>query len=146
MSISQSPRPSQPAEMIVRARNKTRLVRIAIADDDPDCLQLMQAILTMPSFDVVTADSGAGLVILLTRGEPLDLIVTDIDMPWAEGFDVIHSARASRVDTPVLFVTGVARPNLAEAVAELGNSRLLRKPITVSGLREAVAEMLAHRS
>ena len=121
-------------------------MRLAIADDDVENLDLMRSILSTSSFDIVTATSGADLVVLLTRGEPLDLIVTDIDMPWAEGFSVIQAARASQVDTPVLFVTGVVRPDLAETVLRLGNARLLHKPVSAAELHRTVKEMLINAS
>jgi FixJ family two-component response regulator len=63
-------------------------------------------------------------------------------MPWAEGLAVIRSARASQVQVPVLFVSGLACPDLAVRVAGLGNARLLRKPLSAEVLRRTVAEML----
>jgi CheY-like chemotaxis protein len=89
------------------------------------------------------AASGAELVVLLADHGPFDLIVTDIDMPWMEGLAVIRSARAAQIETPVLFVSGIARPGLEASVACLGNARILHKPIAVSALRSAVCEMLA---
>jgi DNA-binding response OmpR family regulator len=110
------------------------VLRIAIADDDPDTLEMMGAMLRRPSVEIAMASSGAELVLLLTERRPFDLIVTDIDMPWAEGLAVIRSARASQVQVPVLFV--------AVRVAGLGNARLLRKPLSAEVLRRTVAEML----
>jgi DNA-binding response OmpR family regulator len=118
------------------------VLRIAIADDDPDTLEMMGAMLRRPSVEIAMASSGAELVLLLTERRPFDLIVTDIDMPWAEGLAVIRSARASQVQVPVLFVSGLACPDLAVRVAGLGNARLLRKPLSAEVLRRTVAEML----
>jgi DNA-binding NarL/FixJ family response regulator len=79
---------------------------------------------------------------LLAEQGPFDLIVTDIDMPWMEGLAVIRSARAAEIQAPVLFISGISRPDIPIAVERLGNSKLLRKPITVSTLRKTVSEML----
>jgi CheY-like chemotaxis protein len=121
---------------------KLPALRIAIADDDPDTLEMMRDMLRRPSVEILTAQSGAELVLLLTGRGRFDLIVTDIDMPWAEGLAVVRAARASEVEIPVLFVSGLARPDLATSIASLGNARLLRKPVSAAALRSAVAEML----
>lgn len=119
------------------------VAQVVIADDDPDALELLGMALRQPTVQVHRASSGAELVVLLADRGPFDLIVTDINMPWMEGLGVIRSARAAEIETPVLFVSGVERPDLEASVAGLGNARLLRKPIAISALRSAVSEMLA---
>ena len=118
------------------------VVRVAIADDDPEALELLGEILRGPAVEICAAASGAELVVLLAEQGPFDLIVTDIDMPWMEGLAVIRSARAANIQAPVLLVSGLARPDLLSAIERLGNARLLRKPIAVSTLRQTVGEML----
>ena len=127
-------------------RDEVPIARIAIADDDPDSLELLSQALRGPSTEIRKADSGAALVLLLAAEGPFDLVVTDVDMPWMEGTAVIRTARASAIDGPVLFVTGFADADLEAAVAGLGNARLLRKPIEISDLRQAAAELLAGAS
>jgi CheY-like chemotaxis protein len=95
-----------------------------------------------PRVQVHSATSGAELVVLLADHGPFDLIVTDIDMPWMEGLGVVRSARAAQIETPVLFVSGVDRPDLSAAVAALGKAQILRKPVALSALRRAVGELL----
>jgi two-component system cell cycle response regulator CtrA len=114
--------------------------RVVVADDDPEALDLLSEILRSPTIEISKVVSG--LVFLLAEQGPFDLIVTDIDMPYMEGVAVIRSARAAEIETPVLFVSGISRPDLPAAIERLGNSRLLRKPIEVSTLRQAVKEML----
>lgn len=136
-----APKPSGP-ERTWTPRIDPLLVRVAIADDDPEALELWGQILRHPAIEICTAASGAELVVLLAEQGPFDLIVTDIDMPWMEGLAVIRSARAAEIEAPVLFISGLSRPDLKSAVERLGNARLLRKPIAVSTLRATVQEML----
>ena len=124
------------------ANDNLSVARVAIADDDPDALDLLGEALRPLAVQVDRASTGAELVVLLAEQGPFDLVVTDIGMPWMEGLAVIRSARASEIETPVLFVSGLARPDLEASVARLGNARILRKPIVVSALRNAVSEML----
>lgn len=117
-------------------------VRIAIADDDPDSIDLMKAALTGPAIEIEEATSGAGLVGLLTRRGPFDVIVTDVLMPWSPGLQVLRAARRTGWTTPVVLVTGLTDPSIADKVAGLGKARLLRKPFAIADLRSAVAEVM----
>ncbi len=115
--------------------------RILIADDDADCLALLELALTAPDTIVMAATNGGELLELIAEHGPFDLIVTDINMPWMEGLQVLASVREAGLGTPVLVVTGVTRPHLTDAVARMTHARLLRKPFTVAQLREAVAAL-----
>ena len=128
------------------AKGDAIVARVAIADDDPEALELLSQILRSPTIEICKAATGAELVVLLAEQGPFDLIVTDIDMPWMEGLAAVRSARAAEIQAPVLFVSGVARPDLSAAVERLGNSRLLRKPIAVATLRTVVGAMLGGAS
>jgi CheY-like chemotaxis protein len=119
------------------------VAQVVVADDDPDALELLGDVLRSLPVQVHAASSGAELVVLLADRGPFDLIVTDIDMPWMEGLAVVRSARAAQIETPVLFVSGIDRPDLSASVASLGSARILRKPITVAALRSAARELLA---
>jgi CheY-like chemotaxis protein len=140
-----SPSPESPSSGTRGASSHGGLVvaRVAIADDDPESLELLAHTLASPTTEISRASSGAELVVLLAERGPFDLIVTDVNMPWMEGVAVIRSARASHIRTPVLIITGVARPDLESTVSRLGNARLLRKPVALAELRQAVAELLA---
>lgn len=124
------------------AENDAAIARVVIADDDPEDLDLLAEVLRSLTVEVHTAGTGAELVVLLAEHGPFDLIVTDINMPWMEGLAVIRSARAAEIETPVLFVSGVERPDLDASVARLGSARFLRKPVAVATLRGVVSEML----
>jgi two-component system cell cycle response regulator CpdR len=118
------------------------LAQVAIADDDPDALELLAEVLRPLTVQVHKASSGAELVVLLAEHGPFDLIVTDIDMPWMEGLGVIRSARAAEIETPVLFVSGIARADLEASVGRLSNARILRKPVAIADLRHVASQML----
>ena len=124
--------------------DKMIVAKVAIADDDPETLDLLGDILRSSTTQVYKAASGSELVMLIAQHGPFDLIVTDVDMPWMDGIAAIQSARGSEVQAPVLVISGISRPDLADEVDRLGNARLLRKPICVSDLRKAVSELLGN--
>jgi CheY-like chemotaxis protein len=107
---------------------------------------LLSDVLRGPSTAIYKATSGAELVALLAEHGPFDLIVTDIDMPWMDGIAAIKAARGSEIQSPVLVISGLSRPDLPAEIEHLGNAKFLRKPILVSALREAVDELLGNSS
>jgi CheY-like chemotaxis protein len=122
------------------------VAKVAIADDDAETLDLLSEILRGPTTTIYKAASGAELVVLLSQHGPFDLIVTDVDMPWMDGIAAIKSARGSEVQSPVLFISGLSRPDLPAEIDRLGNVKFLRKPILVSDVRKAVRELLGNMS
>ena len=116
--------------------------RILIADDDPDTLELIELAVRGPCVELYTASDGMELLELVAERAPFDLIVTDINMPWIEGLQVLASIREAGLYTPVLVVSGLDRPDLRTTVARMGNAILLRKPFDIADLRQAIATLL----
>ncbi len=117
------------------------VLRIAIADDDPDSLDLLRLALESPATAIYEAVTGMELARLLLENDPFDLVVTDVLMPWMEGLQVLSSARKAKVMTPVLVITGLVRPDVQDTVDRLGNARLLRKPFGIPELRAVISEL-----
>jgi DNA-binding response OmpR family regulator len=121
------------------------VLRIAIADDDPDSLELLRLALESPLTEIYEASNGVELVQLLVENDPFDLVVTDVLMPWMEGIQVLRSARVAEVMTPVLVISGLTRSDLQGKVDSLGNARLLHKPFGIPELRAAVSDLMSRQ-
>jgi two-component system cell cycle response regulator CtrA len=121
------------------------VLRIAIADDDPDSLELLRLALESPMTEIYEASNGVELVQLLVENDPFDLVVTDVLMPWMEGLQVLRSARVAEVMTPVLVISGLTRSDLQGKVKSLGNARLLHKPFGIPELRAAVSDLMSRQ-
>jgi CheY-like chemotaxis protein len=92
------------------------------------------------------ASDGAELLDKIADDGVFDAIVTDINMPWMQGLQVLASARGAGLATPVLVVTGLKRPELDAEVARMGHAHLLRKPYSAEELRRAVTHALVRRA
>lgn len=81
--------------------------RILIADDDPDVLEVIKAILDHEGFQVRTARDGEQAYKLM-RKHVFSAVILDVSMPKASGIKVLQlMRRSSRLkDVPVMLITG----------------------------------------
>jgi two-component system phosphate regulon response regulator OmpR len=96
--------------------------------------------------EVAPASSGGDLVRLLTDDGPIDLVVTDVRMPWMTGYNVALSARNSGMRVPIIIVTAFPDDVLAAQVERLGSAVLLAKPFRPEELLSLVRARLPDAS
>ena len=66
--------------------------RILVAEDDPVTIRFLQSLLEEHGFDVLVAEDGRHAHELATSGSP-DLIISDLVMPYKDGFGLIRALR-----------------------------------------------------
>ena len=117
--------------------------RILVADDEPDLLQSVAAVLRDIGAEVVCAGSGAELIKKMADEGPFALVVADISMPWMSGLHAMQSARFAGLATPIVVITALTDPEIDERVRALGRDAvLLRKPFNLESLVNAVETLL----
>ena len=68
---------------------------IAVVDDNPAILQLVAKVLRIQGYQVLEAGCGAEAMDAAKRHDkPVDLLLTDVDMPGMDGVTFARSARA----------------------------------------------------
>ena len=104
--------------------------RILLIEDNPANLELMSYLLGSFGYSAATAtDGGAGLAAALAG--PLDLIVCDIHMPGADGYEVARGLKADPATraVPLVAVTALAMVGDREKVLAAGFDGYVTKPI-----------------
>ncbi len=119
-----------------------RLPRVVVAEDDDDMRAVMCELISGLGVDVAAASSGGDLVRLLTDDLPVDLVVTDVRMPWMTGYNVAVSARNSGLLFPIIIVTAFPDDLLVAQVERLGSAVLLAKPFRPEELLSLVRSRL----
>lgn len=117
-------------------------LRILVADDDADLRESVVDLLTDAGAEVASVPSGAELLARLGEGEPYDLVITDMLMPWLTGLQVASSVREAGLDVPVILITGANDASLDERVDSLERAVLLRKPFDAAQLQAAIAALV----
>lgn len=117
--------------------------RILVVDDDDAICRLLQRSLAS-EHDVVTAGDGQEALEQFERGERFDLIICDVMMPRRTGPE-LHAAVAAldrdQANRIVFFTASVLPEDLESVLGGLPNA-VLRKPISISVLREFVRALL----
>ncbi len=119
-----------------------RPARALVAEDDANMRALVADLLRKEGLEVEEVPDGQRLSTRLAQGAPIDLVVSDVRMPFMSGLDVLQMVHLSPRPTPVLLMTAFGEPGLSARVEALGG-RLLDKPFTPRALRQSVRELLA---
>ncbi len=117
-----------------------REFRVLAVDDDCFVRLLFAEVLARASCRVLTASDGAEAVEIL-EGEPVDLLITDYEMPRMNGLDLIRWSKARFPHVTAVMITGQDPQALAARGRECGALRILRKPVSVEHLLALVGEI-----
>ena len=104
--------------------------RILIIEDNSTNLELVRYLLEHAGHATVAASDGsAGLAVLQTMRP--DLIITDLRMPIADGYEVLRRIRMNPLhdNVPVVAITAFSMAGDHEAVLASGFSGYISKPI-----------------
>lgn len=119
-----------------------KVIRALLIDDDKIQLTLTAAMLQQQGIDAVCCEQLEELIEQL-RTSVFDVLLTDIQMPAINGFDLVKLLRASNIPQaktiPIIAVTARSEMD-KEALYEHGFAGCLHKPFTVKELLETVNE------
>lgn len=112
--------------------------RLLVIDDDEEVRAVIVALLRQMAYDVVEAGDGETGLRMLAQHRPA-LAVIDYLMPGMNGAEVARRARMLAPDLAIVFVSGYSNSDDIDAIPR---SRLLRKPVVVDELGQAIADAL----
>lgn len=114
-----------------------------VADDDPGHLRLMELVLGAHHFAVVCVENGEEAMEYLEANTP-DLMILDVQMPFATGLDVCERARRMPRfrSTPVIIMTALTDAETERRAGEVGATVVMHKPLTSATIRGAVQDLL----
>jgi CheY-like chemotaxis protein len=123
---------------------------VVVAEDDDELRELLLTALSSDERKLVEVEDGSELLDYLefmaargVQGSLPDLILTDVQMPGANGLDVVSWARERGVTCPFVILSAFADDRLREAAARIGDTRVLSKPQSLGAIQRAATEALA---
>ena len=134
-------------ELITRhaLREKKRLFRILLAEDNPVNQKLMVSILQKWGHSVVVASNGREALEIL-KSEKFDLVLMDVNMPEMDGFEATAAIREKEKGTsghvPIIALTAHALKGDRERCLSAGMDGYISKPIQTKELYEAIEALI----
>jgi two-component system OmpR family response regulator len=118
---------------------------LLVVDDEPFLRDAVAASLRFLGFDVATAETGAQ-ALRMVRDHPFDLVVLDVMLPDADGFDLVRRLRLEGSRVPVIFLT--ARDTQEDKVTGLtiGGDDYMTKPFGLEELAARIRTVLRRTS
>lgn len=124
--------------------NDNRSIRMLLVDDDPSMLMLVRAIVQRSFLDqvsVIVAEDPRIARELIETG-PLDVVITDLEMPGVSGLEIVRAAKRRNAYTQVLMLTGHSSVTSLLDAMELGATDYLLKPLDKEEFVSVLSETL----
>lgn len=117
------------------------MARILVVDDETNVRAILRKVLEREDYTVFEAPDGQVALDGLAA-EPVDLIITDIEMPNANGYDLLHQIKQTSPETPVIIMTGKPTVSAAVLCFKTGATDFLTKPIDFAKLSDLIGATL----
>lgn len=144
--ISADARETTESALAMECPPKLDGVRVLLVDDDRDTLEMLDAVLSKCEAEVVTAASAAEALREIELRRP-DVLVSDIGMPEADGYEFIKRVRALEAERgtdaiPALALTAYAKPEDRVQALTVGYQVHLSKPVEPAEFALVVANLV----
>ena len=122
-------------------------IRIIMADDHPIVRQGLKQIIEADKSVSILAEAGDGKTALrLIEQHKPDVAVLDIDMPEADGFDVVRALREKNIGVEVVFLTMHSEDEIFEEAMDLGVKGYVLKDSATSDIVAIIKSVASGRA
>jgi DNA-binding response OmpR family regulator len=117
--------------------------RILVAEDDPITARFVSSLLLEQGYEVLVAEDGEHAVELALKHEP-DLIISDLIMPYRDGFMVLRTLRSTEelAEIPILILSMRDREEDIVRGLEEGADDYVIKPFNARELLARIRKQL----
>lgn len=126
--------------------------RVLVAEDDDEMRALLASTLRLDGFEVLEAKNGLELVdhiVPWLAGReppaPIDVIVSDVQMPCFTGMEVLSGLSELRRRPAVVLITAFGDSATHEQARRLGAVTVLDKPFDLDDLRGVLSHVVTRR-
>ncbi len=133
-----------PAPREVQTTRSDGPVLVLLVEDDAVSSALIEEYLVEAGYEVVIVPDGGEALLELGRRR-FDLLIVDINLPTLNGLRLFEIMMQKGIQTPAIFITGVAGAEIEARSLELGAAGFLRKPIRKDALLPRIRSILQRR-
>ncbi|MBL8328284.1 MAG: response regulator [Rubrivivax sp.] len=142
-SATPTPAPADNPPPAEAPRWRARRCRLMVVDDSPTVRRVLTRTLAKAGWEIVTASDGREALQRLAE-EPVDLVITDLEMPRLDGLELARELRRTpaSAELPLLMLTSRDSDRHRQLAQDAGVDRFLTKPMADAELVSAVAQAL----
>ena len=117
---------------------------LIVEDSENSAAMLEIAFSEIPGVSLTVTQSAVEAWRILHNGADVRAIVTDLNMPQMDGFELIRRVRADHAlaATPIIVVSADTDPGTPERIAQLGVDAFFAKPFSPARLRRKLEQIL----
>nr|WP_256669130.1 hybrid sensor histidine kinase/response regulator [Pseudomonas sp. C2B4] len=116
-------------------------LRILAVEDHPINQLVLTEQLERLGCQVTMASDGLEALHLWQRGETFDVMLTDVNMPRLDGYELTRQLRADGIDVLIVGVTANAHAEEEELCLQAGMNAHLAKPVSLTSLRQTLSAL-----
>ena len=121
--------------------------KILVADDEQNLRRVLVALLRREGHEVVQASNGLEAI---DRLADVDVVITDLRMPGADGMEVLRAAAKGHPHIPVIMITAYGSVGQAVEAIKAGAFDYVEKPFEQEAIRlvvdKAIGQAAANRT
>ena len=118
--------------------------KILVVDDSPTIRKFISIALKIKGYEIISASDGMEALELLPN-DKIDLVITDLNMPNIDGFNLIERIRSNEnfLNTPIIVMSNLSDSEDIERAMQLGANSYIIKPFDQNNIIKEVAKYLA---
>ncbi len=116
-------------------------VKILIVDDEPIIRDALSFKLTREGYEVAAAEDGEKAIEIMENTE-FDMIISDVMMPYINGFELIKILKEKGSEAPILMLTSLNSDKALIKAKTLGADDFMTKPFKPSELSLRIKKLL----
>lgn len=117
---------------------------ILIIDDEKNIRDVLEILLQGEGYKITLADGGVEGIEILKK-DIFDLVITDIKMPYIDGFAILKATKELSPDTDVVLITAYGTTESAIEAMKLGAYDYIQKPFKMDEIRLVVKKAMERR-
>lgn len=117
--------------------------KILLADDSLTIQKVVELTFMEGDYEVTATSNGDEALARLSDMDP-DVVIADVHMPGADGFEICRASKSQYPDIPVLLLVGTFEPFEESAANDAGADAHLKKPFDSQELMKLVESLIGN--
>jgi CheY-like chemotaxis protein len=116
--------------------------KVLVVEDDDRCWFLLREVIEFSNGIAIWADSGLKAVDLLKKGETIDLILMDMQLPLQDGLKTTQQIKRMHPEIPVIAQTAFSDQDFIRKIELSGCDNYIFKPYEYPVVTEVIRKVL----